>query len=93
MFSKTLIAALLASAAVATPIVACTPPTYQLRTFPTGAGSIYRGLSITLCDNGLLCVYKNETGKRRYISMYRWINKLTVTQPMPLLHSHSVKEL
>ncbi|PQE04386.1 hypothetical protein CJF31_00010326 [Rutstroemia sp. NJR-2017a BVV2] len=56
MFSKTLIAALLASTAVATPIASCTGErTYQLRTFGTGAGSIFQGKAIIECD-GYLCV-------------------------------------
>ncbi|TGO35641.1 hypothetical protein BHYA_0151g00150 [Botrytis hyacinthi] len=48
MFSKTLIATLLASTVAASPIAASTASTtYTLRTFPTGAGSIFRGLDIS----------------------------------------------
>ncbi|KAF5869230.1 uncharacterized protein Bfra_011773 [Botrytis fragariae] len=58
MFSKTIIATLLASTVAASPIVARTADTtYTLRTFPTGAGSIFRGLEIT-ADSGYLWVGK-----------------------------------
>ncbi|KAF7882033.1 uncharacterized protein EAF01_011813 [Botrytis porri] len=58
MFSKTFIATLLASAVAASPIAASTADTpYTLRTFPTGAGSIFRGLEIN-ADNGYLWVGK-----------------------------------
>jgi hypothetical protein len=72
MFSKTFIATLLASTAAAIPIAACpAQPTYKLRTFPTGAGSIFRGLDITT-DNGYLWVGKQNTpGKYKHIFMYR----------------------
>ncbi|KAF7892129.1 hypothetical protein EAF00_008431 [Botryotinia globosa] len=46
MFSKTLIATLLASTVAAS-------TTYTLRTFPTGAGSIFRGLEISAVDGSL----------------------------------------
>ncbi|KAF7916210.1 uncharacterized protein EAE98_010795 [Botrytis deweyae] len=58
MFSKTLIATLLASTVAASPIAASTASTtYTLRTFPTGAGSIFRGLEIS-ADSGFLWVGK-----------------------------------
>lgn len=61
MFSKTIIATLLASTVAASPIAASTSDaTYILRTFPTGAGSIFRGLEIT-ADNGYLWVGKQTT--------------------------------
>ncbi|KAF7949983.1 hypothetical protein EAE96_007288 [Botrytis aclada] len=54
MFSKTLIATLLASTAAASPIAARTADTtYTLRTFPTGAGSTFRGLEISAVDGSL----------------------------------------
>ncbi|TEY57553.1 hypothetical protein BOTCAL_0214g00160 [Botryotinia calthae] len=71
MFSKTIIATLLASTVAASPIAArSSDATYTLRTFPTGAGSIFRGLEIT-ADNGYLWVGKQTTpGKHKYISTY-----------------------
>ncbi|PQE32247.1 hypothetical protein CJF32_00000995 [Rutstroemia sp. NJR-2017a WRK4] len=82
MFSKTFIATLLASTAAAIPIDGCpsapvtTPATtpaqatYKLLTFPTGAGSIFRGLEITT-DNGYLWVGKpNTQGKHKHIPIY-----------------------
>ncbi|KAM0130146.1 hypothetical protein ACHAO1_008119 [Botrytis cinerea] len=75
MFSKTIIATLLASTIAASPIAASTSDaTYILRTFPTGAGSIFRGLEIT-ADNGYLWVGKQTTpGKHKHISMYTAIH-------------------
>jgi hypothetical protein len=79
MFSKAFIATLLASTAAAIPIdassaaPATTPAqtTYKLLTFPTGAGSIFRGLEITT-DNQYLWVGKpNTQGKHKHISMHR----------------------
>ncbi|KAM3065326.1 hypothetical protein ACMFMG_004290 [Clarireedia jacksonii] len=62
MFSKALIATLLASTAAATPITACASErTYQLRTFPTGAGSVFRGLAITEGAAGDLRVNTTST--------------------------------
>ncbi|KAF7941604.1 uncharacterized protein EAE97_006441 [Botrytis byssoidea] len=54
MFSKTLIATILASTVAASPIAASTASTtYTLRTFPLGAGSIFRGLEISAVDGWL----------------------------------------
>ncbi|TGO62377.1 hypothetical protein BCON_0020g00500 [Botryotinia convoluta] len=71
MFSKTFITTLLASTAAASSVVASTvDTTYTLRTFPTGAGSNFRGLEIT-ADNGYLWVGKQTTpGKHKHVSVY-----------------------
>ncbi|PQE06871.1 hypothetical protein CJF31_00010976 [Rutstroemia sp. NJR-2017a BVV2] len=81
MFSKTFIATLLASTAAAIPIDACpaapvpapapapAQPTYKLLTFPTGAGSIFRGLEITTDNNSLWVGKSNTPGKHKHISM------------------------
>ncbi|TGO16923.1 hypothetical protein BTUL_0022g00240 [Botrytis tulipae] len=69
MFSKTLIATLLASTVAASPIAASpASTTYTLRTFPTGAGSIFRGLEITIqfsFDNGHVDI---QGGQELYLS-------------------------
>ncbi|TGO64929.1 hypothetical protein BOTNAR_0083g00120 [Botryotinia narcissicola] len=66
MFSKTLIATLLASTVAASPIAASTAnTTYTLRTFPLGAGSIFRGLEISAVD-GYLWVGKSTPGKHKH---------------------------
>ncbi|THV54726.1 hypothetical protein BGAL_0021g00290 [Botrytis galanthina] len=66
MFSKTLIATLLASTVAASPIAASTASnTYTLRTFPLGAGSIFRGLEISAVD-GYLWVGKSTPGKHKH---------------------------